>query len=135
MNPADELQGIRVLLVEDDVDSREVLEAILSDAGIQVVSAGEARHALELLGDSPVDVILSDVGLPDVDGYGFMKAVRNTPSLAHIPAVALTAYAQAEDRRRAREAGFDMHLGKPFDQAELFKVIADLAQLAKTRKS
>ncbi|MES1174175.1 MAG: ATP-binding protein [Myxococcales bacterium] len=121
-----ELQGLRLLLVEDDVDSREVVSAILEDTGVQVTSAENAEQALEILAHAAIDVILSDVGLPGQDGYAFMRAVRKNPAFAEIPAAALTAFAHAEDRRRALEAGFQMHLRKPFDQAELFSVIADL---------
>ena len=127
------LRGLRLLLVEDDFDSSEVVSAILGDSGIVVTSAINAEVALEVLGREPIDVILSDVGLPGQDGYGFIRAVRSTPTLAAIPAAALTAYAHAEDRRRALDAGFQMHLRKPFDQNELFRVIGDLAKLSPKR--
>jgi len=129
-----ELRGLRLLLVEDDIDSNEVVCAILEDFGIEVTSAANAEVALELLGRKTIDVILSDVGLPGKDGYAFIRAVRSTPSLLAIPAAALTAYAHAEDRRRALDAGFQMHLRKPFDQKELFRVIGDLAKLSRTRQ-
>ena len=86
-----------------------------------------------MLGRQTIDVILSDVGLPGQDGYAFIRTVRGDPSLGAIPAAALTAYAHAEDRRRALDAGFQMHLRKPFDQDELFKVIGQLAKLSPTR--
>ncbi len=129
--PPPELIGLRLLLVEDDVDSREVVTAILEDTGVQVTSAVNAEQALELLAGAPIDVILSDVGLPGQDGYAFMRTVRSIASFAAIPAAALTAFAHAEDRRRAIEAGFQAHLRKPFDQTELFTVIADLKNKAK----
>ena len=125
-----ELAGLRLLLVEDDIDSREVVTAILEDTGIAVTSADNAEQALDLLAKVPIDVILSDVGLPDQDGYSFMRRVRQNPAFAQIPAAALTAYAHAEDRRRALDAGFEFHLRKPFDQTELFAVIADLKKKA-----
>jgi len=127
-----ELHGLRLLLIEDDIDSREVVAAILGDTGVQVTTANNAEHALDLLTHTPIDVILSDVGLPGRDGYDFIRAIREIPALKAIPAAALTAYAHAEDRQRALEAGFQMHLRKPFDQSELFKVIADLAKIAAT---
>jgi CheY-like chemotaxis protein len=77
-------------------------------------------------------VILSDVGLPGMGGYTFMTAVRANPALAKTPAVALTAYAYPEDRRRALDAGFQMHLRKPFEQDELLAIVADLAAAAKS---
>ena len=130
---ADALRGLRLLLVEDDLDSSEVVSAILEDSGVVVTNASTAEIALEVLGRQPIDVILSDVGLPGQDGYAFIRTVRSRPSLLGIPAAALTAYAHAEDRRRALDAGFQMHLRKPFDQDELFTVIGDLAKLSPTR--
>jgi len=127
------LRGLRLLLVEDDLDSSEVVSAILEDSGIVVTSANNAEVALDVLDRQPIDVILSDVGLPGQDGYSFIRTVRSIPKLDSIPAAALTAYAHAEDRRRALEAGFQMHLRKPFDQGELFKVIGNLMKLAATR--
>ncbi|HEY3256827.1 MAG TPA: ATP-binding protein [Polyangiaceae bacterium] len=132
---AETLRGLRLLLVEDDFDSSEVVAAILQDSGILVTSATNAEVALEVLARQPIDVILSDVGLPGQDGYSFIRTVRSAPALGAIPAAALTAYANAEDRRRALEAGFQMHLRKPFDQSELFNVIGDLAKLSLTRRS
>ena len=129
------LRGVRLLLVEDDPDSREVMAAILEDTGVQVTSANTAEHAIELLRTHAIDVILSDVGLPGQDGYTFIRAVRANPVLAKLPAAALTAYAHAEDRKRALEAGFQMHLRKPFDQSELFSVIAELASLSASAKA
>ncbi|HET7542589.1 MAG TPA: ATP-binding protein [Polyangiaceae bacterium] len=128
-----ELRGLRLLLVEDDFDSREIVSAILEDSGVEVTTATSAEKALEELGKRSIDVILSDVGLPGQDGYAFMRAVRSTPAFSAIPAAALTAYAHAEDRRRALDAGFHLHLRKPFDQEELFNVIGDLAKLSVTR--
>ncbi|HEX2670343.1 MAG TPA: ATP-binding protein [Polyangiaceae bacterium] len=128
------LRGLRLLLVEDDFDSSEVVSAILEDSGVQVTIADNAEVALEVLDHQTIDVILSDVGLPGKDGYAFIKAVRSKASSRAIPAAALTAYAHAEDRRRALDAGFQMHLRKPFDQDELFTVIGDLAKLSPTRQ-
>ncbi len=130
-----ELRGVKLLLVEDDNDSREVVAAILSDTGVDVTSAPDAEQALDVLKNHAIDVILSDVGLPGQDGYAFMRAVRLSPSFSKIPAAALTAYAHADDRRRALDAGFQMHLTKPFDQIELFSVISDLAKIAATLKA
>jgi PAS domain S-box-containing protein len=127
------LRGLRLLLVEDDFDSNEVVSAILEDSGISVTSANNAEVALEVLDRQAIDVILSDVGLPGQDGYAFIRAVRNIPTLAAIPAAALTAYAHSDDRRRALDAGFQVHLRKPFNQHELLTVIGDLAKRAATR--
>jgi two-component system, chemotaxis family, sensor kinase Cph1 len=103
--------------------------------GVTVTCANTAERALEILGVLPIDVILSDVGLPGMDGYTFMSAVRTNLALAKTPAVALTAYVYPEDRRRALDAGFQMHLRKPFEQGELLAIVADLAQIAAAAKS
>jgi len=105
-----------------------VLSAILGDAGLVVTTAPNAELALEVLSQQPIDVIVSDVGLPGRDGYEFIRAVRRIPTLAAVPAAALTAYAHADDRRRALDAGFQSHLRKPFDQDELLAVIGRLAK-------
>jgi CheY-like chemotaxis protein len=132
-----DLKGVRVLLVEDDVDSREVVAAILDDGGVVVTTANSAEEALEILERAPlsVDAIVSDVGLPGLDGYAFLKAVRKNPALARIPAAALTAYAYPEDRRRAQDAGFQIHLRKPCDQVELLATVLDLAKLSATYRA
>ncbi|MEP7052869.1 MAG: ATP-binding protein [Pseudomonadota bacterium] len=132
-----DLKGLRLLLVEDDFDSREVVAAILEDSGVIVITATSAEQALGILEAAPhsVDAIISDVGLPGLDGYAFIKAVRKIPALARIPAAALTAYAYPEDRRRAQNAGFQMHLRKPCDQSELLATVVDLAKIAATLKA
>ncbi len=137
LNDEQALKGLRVLLVEDDLDSREVVAAILDDNGVLVTTANSAEQALSILETTPVpvDVIVSDVGLPGLDGYAFLSVIRKNPALVQIPAVALTAYAYPEDRRRAHDAGFQMHLRKPFDQAELLATVSDLAKIAATLKA
>jgi len=126
------LRGLRLLLVEDDADSREVVHAILEDAGINVTCAVSAEEALAVLERTSIEVIVSDVGLPGRDGYEFIRAVRSNPALNRIPAAALTAYAYVEDRKLALAAGFQIHLRKPFEQAELLDVIDNLATIAAT---
>lgn len=130
--PSQALLGLRLLLVEDDLDSREVVSAILADWGVTVTAAGNAEAALELLQQHAVDVIVSDVGLPGMDGHAFMQAVREKPALAHVPAVALTAFAYAEDKKRALDAGFQLHLRKPFTHNELLATVTELAKAART---
>jgi CheY-like chemotaxis protein len=128
--PEPELRGLRLLLVEDDLDSREVVSAILADWGVNVTSARNAEEALRVLGQNQVDVIVSDVGLPGMDGHAFMRAVRQTLGLRGTPALALTAYAYLEDKKRALDAGFQMHLRKPFTHTELLSVLGELAKIA-----
>jgi hypothetical protein len=130
--PEPELRGLRLLLVEDDLDSREVVSAILADWGVKVTSAGNAEEALRVLDRGPVDVIVSDVGLPGMDGHAFMRRVRQKQELRDTPALALTAYAYVEDKKRALDAGFQMHLRKPFTHTELLNVLGDLAKIAES---
>ena len=137
--PADEqppnlhlLQGLSLLVLDDDTDSRELVTRVLCDEGAQVHGAASAAEALELLqslaaAGTPVDALLSDIGLPGEDGYSFIRKVRRlgTPS-ARVTAIALTALARSEDRRRALMAGFQTHVAKPVDPAELVAVVATL---------
>ena len=122
------LGGVRVLLVDDEPDARELLGMVLGWAGAEVSAAASAAEALELLRQKEVDVLVSDIGMPAADGYALIGRVREmTASRAgRTPAVALTAYASEEDRRRALAAGFDVHLPKPVEPAELISVIAGL---------
>jgi len=131
--PGTEIHGLRLLLVEDDLDSREVVSAILADWGIAVTTASNAEEALALLAHTQIDVIISDVGLPGMDGHAFMQAVRAQPRLADVPAIALTAFAYAEDRTRALDAGFQRHLRKPFTHTELLAILTEFAKKAASR--
>jgi signal transduction histidine kinase/CheY-like chemotaxis protein len=119
------LGGVRVLVVDDQPDARELLAMVLGRAGAQVSAAASAAEALELLGRGELDVLVSDVGMPAVDGYALVGRVRDLTA-GRIPSVALTAYASEDDRRRALAAGFDAHLPKPVEPAELVSVIAGL---------
>jgi signal transduction histidine kinase/ActR/RegA family two-component response regulator len=122
---AEALGGVRVLLVDDQPDARELLAMVLGEAGAEVSTAASAAEALELLRRAGADVLVSDVGMPVEDGYALVGRVRSLTA-DPIPAVALTAYAAEEDRRRALAAGFDVHVSKPVEPAELVSVIADL---------
>lgn len=124
-----ELEGLKVLVVEDQVDSRELIERVLRDSGAQVLTAGSAREALELLDSNKPDVLVSDIGMPDVDGFELLKRVRalGADRGGRIPAIALTAFARSEDRTRALRAGFLFHIAKPVDPAELVATVASVA--------
>ena len=124
------LDGLRVLLVEDEPDSREILEHVLTSAGATVDAAGSVQAALELFKESPHGVVVSDIGMPGQDGYDLIRAIRRLPpaSGAAVAAIALTAYAREEDRQRALAAGFDLHLPKPIDPRELISSIVRLAR-------
>lgn len=123
------LDGLHILVVEDEDDARDIVERLLVDAGATVTPVASALQATALLSYSlRPDVILSDVGMPECDGYEFIQRVRNLPSAVHaVPAIALTALARLEDRRRALLSGFQTHLAKPVDPAELVATVATLA--------
>jgi PAS domain S-box-containing protein len=119
------LDGLRVLVVDDEVDSRETVAAMLVAQGADVLTAASAPGALQVLDTSAVDVLVADIGMPGTDGYGLIRQVRALPAPhAGIGAVALTAYARAEDRERALAAGFDAHIAKPVEPAALAALVA-----------
>ena len=126
---SEELAGVRVLVVDDHEDARELLETALTQYGANVVTAGSAAEAYDLITTSPTrerpDVMVTDLGMPGEDGYSLIRRVREWEEArgAYIPAVALTAYGRVEDRVRALKAGFQMHVSKPVDPAELAIVI------------
>jgi signal transduction histidine kinase/CheY-like chemotaxis protein len=124
-----DLTGIRVLVVEDDDDARRLVEKELETQGATVKSVASAREALDVLGRERVDVLLSDIEMPGTDGYQLIKELRLRPSQqgGSVPAAALTAYARTEDRLRALRAGFQLHLAKPVQPAELATVVFSLA--------
>jgi PAS domain S-box-containing protein len=118
------LAGVHALVVDDEAESRDLVVRILEQQGAKVTAAGSGEQALRLLSELNPDVIVSDVGMPGMDGYDLMRKLRSQGR--RIPAVALTAFARAEDRKRAILAGFQSHLAKPFDMAELIIVVAGL---------
>jgi len=120
--------GIRVLIVEDDVETRDILAAILDRAGFSYRVATRASEALSVLDDWQPDVIVSDIGMPDMDGYAFARQLRARPAAqgGHIPALALSAFARAEDRELALRSGYQAHIAKPVEPADLVKAIATL---------
>jgi PAS domain S-box-containing protein len=128
------LAGLRVLVVDDDRDTRELLSTLLQQCGARVTLAPAAPQALEALRQAAPDVLLFDIGLPNEDGYELIRRVRALPAAGggQTPAAALTAYAAAEDRERAIASGYQAHIPKPIDAAELTAVIARLAGRIKT---
>ncbi len=124
------LNNLRVLVVDDEQDTRELVTAVLMGCGAEVVSVGSASDALEELARQRFDVLVSDIGMPLMDGYALIEKVRHLPkdSGGRIPAAALTAYAGVEDRRRVLAAGYQMHIPKPVEPAELTTVVASLAK-------
>ncbi|MEP0871324.1 response regulator [Trichocoleus desertorum AS-A10] len=128
------LKGVRVLIVDDEVDARNYLLAVLEQCEAETLAATSAQEAIELLLAQKPDVLVSDIGMPEEDGYSLIHRIRALPveQGGSIPAVALTAYARTEDRTRVIAAGFQIHIPKPVEPAELATVIASLA--ARNRK-
>ena len=126
----EDLTGIRVLLVEDEADAREMLAYLLREHGADVESAGSAREAMQAFDARPFDIMLSDLEMPEEDGYSLVRRIRARQSGARrrIPAVAVSAYGRAEDLARATAAGFDRHIVKPIDVADLVTTVAALGR-------
>ncbi|HEY9858235.1 MAG TPA: ATP-binding protein [Candidatus Obscuribacterales bacterium] len=125
------LKGLRILIVDDDPDMRDLLAYTLEVCGAEVIAAASANAAISALTKSspPIDILISDIGMPDEDGYSLLRQVRalKPENGGKIPAIALTAYARTQDRTAALLAGFQSHIAKPVEPAELIAVIANLA--------
>jgi CheY-like chemotaxis protein len=128
--PAADLHGVHVLAVDDERDSLSLVSEVLEAAGADVRSAASAAEALQMLDAEVPDVIVADLGMPQVDGFQFIDRVRRhpNPGVREVPAAALTAYARSDDRMKALRAGFHIHLAKPIDPVELVTTIAALAR-------
>jgi signal transduction histidine kinase/ActR/RegA family two-component response regulator len=124
-----DLSGLCVLVVDDEADAREMMAAALERCGGTVMAAASVAEALEILEHTTVDVLLSDIGMPDEDGYALIRRVRSLPSrrTAAIPAAAVTAYARDDQRQFALAAGYQVHLPKPLDLHRLALTVATLA--------
>ncbi|WP_426113529.1 ATP-binding protein [Massilia sp. PWRC2] len=125
-----DLSGMSVLVVDDEPDARDLIKRILSDCNAVVHTASSASAALAALRAAPPDLLISDLGMPDMDGFALLAAVRALPRAegGAVPAVALTAFARSEDRLRALEAGFSAHISKPVEPTQLIATVADLQQ-------
>ena len=123
------LEGVRVLVVDDDAHAREAVAAVLESCGAEVITAAGAAGALESLRDARPDVIVSDIAMPAMDGHQLIRCIRTLDAErgGRTPAAALTAYATPADRTRALLAGFQVYLAKPFDPPELVTLVAHLA--------
>ena len=123
------LSGVKVMVVDDEPDALELLRRQFGDAGAEVIAAANAEDALKQIAESHPHVLVSDIGMPERDGLWLIAQIRlrEVTSGAHLPAVALSAFARPEDRTRALEGGFDRHLPKPAERAALVSLIATLA--------
>ncbi len=124
-----ELDGLRLLVVDDEEDTRTLLKTVLETCGAQVTTASSAREAIAALKESRPDVLISDLGMPEEDGYALIKKVRalSQEDGGNTPSAALTAYARVEDRMKVLRSGFQIHIPKPVEPAELIAVVANLA--------
>jgi PAS domain S-box-containing protein len=123
------LTNIVVLAVDDDPDALTLVQEILESAGARVRTAASAMDALQLIAEEPPDVLVSDLGMPAIDGFELIRRIRQMSGAARdLPAAALTAYARSEDRAKTLRSGFEMHLAKPIDPAELIAAVAAMAR-------
>jgi PAS domain S-box-containing protein len=129
LDPAISLDKVQVLVIDDDPDARNLLRAMLEAAGAKVYAAGSANEGMEQLLTMPVEVVICDIGMPEMDGYTLMRSIRtlDDPQKSEVAAVALTAYARLEDRMEAIRSGFQNHLPKPVEASELLAVVQSLA--------
>ncbi|HWN17120.1 MAG TPA: response regulator, partial [Candidatus Dormibacteraeota bacterium] len=124
------LEHVRVLVVDDDAETREVMAVALGREGAIVTTAPSVGEALAIIEHGWPDVLLSDIGMPGEDGYDLIRKVRHLEAIGgrHLPAIALTGYAADDDRRRVLEAGFDAHVAKPVPAATMAPLIATLLE-------
>jgi len=122
------LENLKVLIVEDDVDSLEMLRLVLENSGAEVTSVDRSHKAVEELGKDKFDVMISDLGLPGMDGNDLIREIRETLGLGpdKLPAIALSGYAAEDDRNRSLNNGFQIHLQKPLDVSNLASTIISL---------
>jgi CheY-like chemotaxis protein len=124
----DHLNGVHVLIVEDDADSRNVLSVLLQGLGALVEAVSSAREAYERLNLRRPDVLVSDIGMPEEDGYSLIRRVRQTSNSSSVPAIALTAYAREQDADAALASGYNRHLPKPVEPADLIRAIKSVTR-------
>jgi len=130
LEPTPMLEGVSVMVVDDEPDTREMLRIMIGQLGAEVRACASSEEAMRLLSEWKPDVIVSDIEMPGEDGYELIRKVRRSEANrgdGKVPAVALTAYGRVEDRMRALSAGYQMHIAKPAEPAELAMVIASLA--------
>ncbi len=118
------LQALRILVVDDDRDSREMMVVALETEGAEVIAVESAQSAFAAMTTWKPDLLISDIRMPDADGYGFLQTLRSQSF--DLPAIAVTAYAHDDDRQAAIAAGYQCHLSKPIDLELLYATIAEL---------
>ncbi|HEX5215528.1 MAG TPA: PAS domain S-box protein [Vicinamibacterales bacterium] len=133
----EDLAGLRVLAIDDEPDALMLLRVVLETAGAEVSTFRSSVAALDHLVDEKPDVLVVDIGMPEMDGFELITRIRTSPNpvLRDVPAAALTAFARSEDRTRALRSGFELHLAKPVDPAELVASVATLARRARARQA
>jgi CheY-like chemotaxis protein len=124
--PRQRIEGARIVVVDDDDASRRIMTKALTNAGAIVRECTNARDALDTVADWQPDVLVSDLAMPNEDGYSLIRRIRENGS--GIPAVAITAYTRAEDQAKVHDAGFQRHVAKPFDPADLVQAVSELAR-------
>lgn len=132
LKQCDDLVGLKILIVDDDPDTCEMLRTIFNQYGSIVETAQSASGALDTFDRWRPDILVSDIGMPDVDGYELIRNIREERG-SRIPAVALTAMARIDDRVKALTAGYQMHVAKPVEPAELITIVGSLVGLVNRR--
>lgn len=122
------ISGLKVLLIDNEPDALDLLESMLAQYGANTIIATSAMEGFNLVATARPDIIIADIGMPEKDGYQFMQEVRNLPPQegGATPAIALTAFAHPEDRKKAIRSGYQAHLSKPFEYSELLAAIENL---------
>jgi hypothetical protein len=125
---AELLRGVRVLAVDDEADMREYVSTLLQEAGATVMLASSAKETLTILLKTVPDILITDIGMPQIDGYTLLKQIRQLSAKqgGQLPAIALTAYAGEYDQQQAKAAGFQLHLSKPIEPDHLVQAIRQL---------
>jgi two-component system CheB/CheR fusion protein len=124
--PHQGISGLRILVVDDVIDATQIMEALLTMEGAHVLTANSAREALGILAHEQVDLLVTDISMPEMDGYALLREARRLPGCADLPAVAITGLVREQDFAAARHAGFAAHFGKPLEMERLLTVIPEL---------
>ncbi|MBV8142401.1 MAG: PAS domain S-box protein [Verrucomicrobia bacterium] len=128
--PEDHLRGVKILLLDDNADARLLLETILQRVGASSIACESGKHALEMMTTFRPDVVISDILMPEMDGYAFIRGLRDLGPAegGEVPVIALTAFGRGDESDRIRQAGFQLHIAKPIEPAELIRAIAELVR-------